>query len=108
MDRENHSMTPAAAPPREGHAKRAWTYEVRELSDGPEGIVYDKHGRVVAQHLSEDETSLIAAAPALLEALGPLLEAYIEAVQSNAASRRDPERDAEVIAARAALRQAGA
>jgi len=46
-----------------------WTYEVHQLSEGYSGIVYDEHGQMVADHLSEERACLIADAPDLLEAL---------------------------------------
>jgi hypothetical protein len=47
-----------------------WTYEVHELSEGFSGIVYAANGmRVGTDHLSEADARLIAAAPALYEAL---------------------------------------
>lgn len=46
-----------------------WSYEVHELSEGFSAIVYDEHGRAVADHLSEDRAHLIAAAPDMYGAL---------------------------------------
>lgn len=54
----------------------AWTYEVHELSEGFSGIVYDEHGWMIADHLSEDRASLIAAAPMLKDAARDAVEAF--------------------------------
>jgi hypothetical protein len=51
------------------HTPEPWTYEVHELSEGMSAIVYDAKGKALADHLSEDEARLIAAAPELLAAL---------------------------------------
>lgn len=46
-----------------------WTYEVHQLSEGYSGIVYDEHGQMVADHLSEERARLIAASNDMLAAL---------------------------------------
>lgn len=51
------------------HTPGPWEYEVHELSSGLSGIVYGAHGYAIADHLSEANASLIAAAPELLDAL---------------------------------------
>ena len=48
---------------------KSWTWELHELSEGPSAIVYDEHGRMIADHLTPAIAAKIAAAPALLEAL---------------------------------------
>lgn len=56
-----HGMPTSRAP---------WTYEVHELSTGFSAIVYDANGqRVGTDHLSEADAALIAAAPAMYDAL---------------------------------------
>jgi hypothetical protein len=44
----------------------AWEYEVHELSEGVSAIVYDGYGQRIADHLTEEQAALIAAAPELL------------------------------------------
>jgi len=48
---------------------KSWTWELHELSEGPSAIVYDEHGRMIADHLTPAIAAKIAAVPALLEAL---------------------------------------
>lgn len=48
---------------------KSWTWELHELSEGPSAIVYDEHGRMIADHLTPAIAAKIAAAPAMLEAL---------------------------------------
>lgn len=61
-------------------APAPWTWEEHELSEGYSCIVYDANGhRIGADHLSQGDAALIAAAPALYEALSPVLRGASEA-----------------------------
>jgi hypothetical protein len=46
-------------------ADGGWTWEEHQLSEGFSCIVYDEHGRMVADHLDRETAAKIAAAPDL-------------------------------------------
>ena len=61
---------------------KSWTWELHELSEGPSAIVYDEHGRMIADHLTPAIAAKIAAAPAMLEALQGLTHGLPELLES--------------------------
>lgn len=67
--------------------KGPWTYEVHELSEGYSAIVYDEHGQMIADHLTEDRARLIVAAPELVAALDYIqMHSNEKAIREKAAS----------------------
>jgi hypothetical protein len=57
-----------------------WTWEEHSLSEGYSCVVYDQHGRMIADHLSAEIARLIASAPDLLEALMEAQQLYLDGI----------------------------
>lgn len=98
------------------HTPGAWHWDSDPIKGDPLGRVRYRVttlGKTIAQTYysssdkhAEADTRLIAAAPDLLKALQVMTATYVELVNTGDAGRWDPEKDVEVIGARAAIAKA--
>lgn len=59
------------------HSENEWTFEEHQLSEGFSCVVYDGHGKMVADHLDRETAAKVSAAHEMFEALQVVLNGYL-------------------------------